>query len=102
MKPKVKESHIRKAIQDYLRYQGWTVLYHLQGLGCYKGMADLQALKDGRSVWIEVKRPGGRQSDYQKAFQSTVEAAGLEYVLAKDVTDVMHLGDGKVQQEIRL
>ena len=96
----VKESYIRRQIQDYLRWNGWTVLYHLQGLGSYRGMSDLQALKDGRSVWIEVKRPGGRQSEYQKKFQQMVEAAGFEYVLAKSVEDVEHLGDGKRQMRI--
>ncbi len=96
----VKESDIRKQIQDFLRWSGWTVLYHLQGLGCYKGMSDLQALKDGRSVFVEVKRPGGRQSEYQKKFQEAVEAAGFEYVLAKSVDDVEHLGNGSKQMRI--
>lgn len=95
----VKESAIRKQIQDYLRWQGWTVLYHLQGLGCFKGMSDLQALKNGRSVFVEIKRPGGRQSEYQQKFQALVEAAGFEYVLAKDVADVEHLG---VQKQLRI
>src|SRR5260370_39169589 len=31
--------------------------------------------------WHEVKRPGGTQSDGQRAFQFTVEAAGVTYVL---------------------
>ena len=91
----VKESDIRKQIQDYLRWNGWTVLYHLQGLGSMRGMSDLQALKDGRCVFIEVKRPGGKQSEVQKKFQEMVEAAGFEYVLAKSVEDVEHLGGEK-------
>jgi tRNA U54 and U55 pseudouridine synthase Pus10 len=89
---KLKESDIRKQIQDYLRWTGWTVFYHLQGLGSFRGMSDLQALKDGRSVFIEVKTPRGRQSEHQKKFQEMVEAAGLEYVLARGVEDVEHLG----------
>lgn len=102
MKPeryKIKESDIRRQIQDYLRWTGWTVLYHLQGLGSMRGMSDLQALKDGRAVFIEVKRPGGRQSEAQKKFQELVEAAGFEYVLAKSVEDVEHLG-GKKQMSL--
>lgn len=89
------ETAVRRQIQDYLRWNGWTVLYHLQGLGSYRGMSDLQALKGGRSVFIEVKRPGGRQSEVQKKFQETVEAAGFEYVLAKSVEDVEHLSEEK-------
>lgn len=96
---KIKESGIRRQIQDYLRWNGWTVLYHLQGLGSMKGMSDLQALKDGRAVFIEVKRPGGRQSEAQKKFQELVEKAGFEYILAKSVEDVEHLGK---QKQMRL
>lgn len=87
----MKESDIRKQIQDYLRWTGWTVFYHLQGLGSFRGLSDLQALKDGRSVFIEVKTPRGRQSEHQKRFQEMVEGAGLEYILARSVEDVTHL-----------
>ena len=91
----MKEKDIRKQIQDYLRWTGWTVFYHLQGLGSYRGMSDLQALKDGRAVFIEVKTARGRQSEHQKKFQEMVESAGLEYVLARGVEDVEHLGGAK-------
>jgi len=91
----MKESDVRKQIQDYLKWTGWTVFYHLQGLGSYRGMSDLQALKDGRSVFIEVKASRGRQSEHQKSFQRLVEAAGGEYVLARRVEDVEHLGERK-------
>ena len=89
----MKESDIRKQIQDYLRWTGWEVFYHLQGLGSFRGLSDLQALKNGRAVFIEVKTPRGRQSEYQKEFQRMVEAAGLECVLARGVEDVKHLGE---------
>lgn len=88
----MKEKDIRKQIQDYLRWTGWTVFYHLQGLGSYRGMSDLQALKDGRAVFIEVKTRRGKQSDYQKRFQRDVEKHGGTYILARDVSDVEHLG----------
>ena len=91
----LKEKDIRKQIQDYLRWTGWFVFYHLQGLGSYRGLSDLQALKDGRSVFIEVKTPRGRQSEHQKKFQRLVENAGLEYVLARGIEDVEHLAGEK-------
>lgn len=94
-KPKIAEKDVRKQVQQFLRFAGWEVLYHLQGLGCLKGMSDLQALKNGRAVFIEVKRPGGKQSDYQKEFQQKVEAAGFEYIIAKSIEDVEHLADMK-------
>jgi len=88
----VKERDIRKQIQDYLRWTGWFVYYNLAGLGSYPGLSDLVAVKDGRVVHIEVKTPKGRQSDWQKRFQDRLEAAGGEYILARSVEDVEHLG----------
>ena len=95
----MKEREIRKQIQDYLRWTGWFVYYNLAGLGSYPGLSDLVAVKDGRVVHIEVKTPKGRQSDRQKRFQQNLEAAGGEYILARSVADVEHLG-GKKQLQL--
>lgn len=90
--PGTKERDIRKVVVDYLRWQGWTVLYHLQGLGCRPGMPDLQALKGGRCVFIELKTATGRQSDSQAAFQAEVQAAGFEYLLCRGIEDLERVG----------
>ena len=84
-----KESDIQTAIRDHLRMTGWFVVKIHQSLGSYKGIADLYAIKGGRSVWIEVKTPRGRQSKHQVRFQCDVEAHGGEYLLARDVDDVI-------------
>ncbi len=86
--PIPKESEIRAQIKQYLEWQGWFVFYHLQGLGSYPGLPDLQAVKDGRTIYIEVKRPGGRQSAKQKKFQQDLEAAGGIYILARKIEDL--------------
>ena len=97
----MKEKDIRKQIQDYLRWTGWFVFYHLQGgVGVYRGLPDLQAVKDGKTVYIEVKRPGGRQSEHQKRFQRDIEKHGGQYILAFGVEDVEHLSGG--QKQLRL
>lgn len=44
----VKESDIRKQIQDYLRWTGGFVYYNLAGLGSYPGLSDLVAVKSQR------------------------------------------------------
>ena len=84
-----KESEIRAQIKQYLEWQGWFVFYHLQGLGSYPGLPDIQAVKDGRTIYIEIKRPGGRQSPGQKKFQQELEAAGGIYIIAREVDDLM-------------
>jgi len=93
------ETAIRRQIQDYLRWNGWFVYYNLAGLGSYPGLSDLVAVRGGRVVHIEVKTPKGVQSDKQKKFQHKLEAAGGEYILARGIEDVEHLG-GKKQLQL--
>lgn len=83
-----KETYIRRSISDALRRAGWDVTYHLQGVGCRKGFPDLTAMKDGRTVYIEVKTPTGKQSDYQKEFERICNAHGCTYILARSVSDI--------------
>lgn len=85
------ETYIRRAITDALRRSGWAVFYIFQGLGSYKGISDLIAIRDGRTVFIEVKTQTGRQSDYQKEFQRVCQAHGVRYILARSVNDVEEL-----------
>ncbi len=82
------ETEIRTQIKQYLEWKGWFVFYHLQGLGSYPGLPDLQAVKGGRTLYIEIKRPGGRQSTKQKKFQQDLEAAGGIYILATELSDI--------------
>lgn len=49
-----------------------------------RGTADISATIAGRSVKIEVKIGADRQSEYQKQYQRTVEAAGGVYVIARN------------------
>ena len=60
------ETKILHAIRDALRYSGWLVIRHTAGLGSYAGLPDLQAIKDGRVVMVEVKTPKGRLSQRRR------------------------------------
>lgn len=82
------ETYIRRAITDLLKMDGWDVTYHMQGPLCRKGFPDLTALKDGKTLYIEVKTKTGKQSAYQVAFQKVCEAHGGTYILARGVEDV--------------
>ena len=93
------ESEIRKQICDHLRWTGFFVYYNLAGMGSYPGLSDLVAVRDGRVVHIEIKKPGGVQSDKQKRFQQKIEAAGGTYILAYGVEDVEEMS-GKKQLQI--
>lgn len=51
-----------------------------------KGSADISAIICAKSVKIEVKIGHDRQSEAQKRYQKSVEAAGGLYFIAKDFT----------------
>jgi len=91
-KPKLKESEIQRQIKEYLQWNGWFVVKIHQSLGSFKGIADLYAIKNGRSVWIEVKTSEGRQSVDQIAFEQEIKRHGGEYIVARSLDDVMGLG----------
>ena len=88
----VTETDIRHQVQYYLRLKGWFVFYILQGLGAYRGIPDLIAVKSGRVLFIELKTARGRQSDHQKKFQADLEAAGGEYILCRGIDDLIERG----------
>ena len=70
------------------------MFHHLQGLGCYPGLPDLEAVKDGQTVYIEVKTFTGKQRSDQIQFQADVEAHGGTYIVARGIEDVEHLNSG--------
>lgn len=91
-----KETQIRKSITAALRLSGWDVTYHLQGVGCRRGFPDLTAMKDGQTVYIEVKTETGRQSEYQKNFERICIEHGCRYIIARSVKDIQDLLNYKV------
>jgi len=83
-----RESDIQATIRDWLRWHGWYVVRHHQTLGSHKGLADLQAIKGGRVIMIEVKTARGRLSQDQVQFAADWEDHGGTYILARSVEDV--------------
>jgi hypothetical protein len=75
------ETAEKRAIKDYLTFKGIFHYHNLAGLGCYPGIADITAIKNGIVYQIEVKASKGRQSELQGQFQASWEAAGGVYIL---------------------
>lgn len=90
-KAKLTEADIQRQIKEYLQWHGWFVVKIHQSLGSYRGIADLYALKDGQHIWIEVKTPNGRLSEYQEKFRDDVISHGGKYIVARGIEDVKHL-----------
>jgi DNA invertase Pin-like site-specific DNA recombinase len=83
-----RESDIQATIRDWLRWHGWYVVRHHQTLGSHVGLADLQAIKDGQVLMIEVKTRRGRQSQDQLEFEREWTEHGGIYIVARSVEDV--------------
>lgn len=82
------ESFILNQVRDILRLDGWDVTRHQQGMGSRRGFPDLTALKDGVTLYIEIKTRTGKQSAYQVEFEKICRAHGGTYILARSVDDV--------------
>lgn len=102
------ENDVKKQVKQYLRINGWFVFHVLQGLGCYPGISDFIAVKNGRVVFIECKKPKsgnkakGNQSKHQIKFQNEIENAGSEYILAYGIEEVEKLGSGRLFKQKKL
>jgi hypothetical protein len=62
------ETKLKLQIKHYLSYRQafwWT---NLQGLGSFKGVPDICALKDNKLYLIEAKSKKGKLSEHQKKF----------------------------------
>jgi Holliday junction resolvase len=85
------EGEILRAVRDYLRVEGWLVIRNQQGLGSYKGLPDLTAIRAGQVVWVELKTPRGHLSEDQERFRADIEQHGGRWLLARSVEDVEFL-----------
>jgi len=81
LKDFITETDIKNQVKDYLSLRGWFHFPLTAGIGSYKGIPDRLAIKNGKTIYIEVKKPGGKQSEHQVEFQADLERAGGEYVL---------------------
>lgn len=96
------EKEIQKSILDYLSLR--KIFHWRNNSGAFKtekggfysfgtpGSPDVLAIHEGVFYGIEVKKPGGKQSEHQKAFQTGLEKAGGRYVLAFSIDDVRTAG----------
>ncbi|MBA7548816.1 hypothetical protein ES705_41284 [subsurface metagenome] len=93
---KITEANVKDQVKDYLSLKGYFHFPILQGLGAFKGVPDRIAIKDGRVLFLEIKKPvGWKQSDKQKEFQANIEKEKGEYYLVKSLEDIIKILGGK-------
>lgn len=62
---------------------------NLKKEGALAGASDLMVIAERRVLFIEMKKPKGRQSQLQKEFQHRVEVLGHRYVICYSLDDFM-------------
>lgn len=95
----MRESAIQAQIIQYLSLKG--IFHYRNNSGGFKdannhfyrfgavGSPDIICVVEGRFVGIEVKAPGGKQSDHQISFQKRLEGAGGRYVLVYSLDELI-------------
>lgn len=91
------ETEIQAEIREYLQLSGWLV-YRMNSGGRRgrvtlhpAGTPDLLALKNGRVVWIEVKKPGEKPSNIQLEVHDLLIENRFEVIIATSIDDVERL-----------
>jgi hypothetical protein len=73
-----------------LELSGWLVVRH-HGLSNRASIADLQAIREGRVVMLELKAGSDIQSLSQKVFERTWVGHGGEYRIVRSLDDIEDL-----------
>jgi Holliday junction resolvase len=84
----MRESIIQSQIKKHLEANGWMVIKLIQT--SVNGIPDLMALKNGRTVFIEVKQPGKKPNDLQQYRIEKLHKAGFEAFYTTSVADVVN------------
>ena len=80
----------RREVTDVLGHSRIIGSVEWRKSGGTVGSADISATIRGRSVKIEVKIGGDKQSPAQQQYQAAIEAAGGLYYIARNFTDFLH------------
>ena len=84
IRPRISEKQVQHAITDLLKKQLGFSVWNLSQPRATKqsfGLPDLIAIGRGLILFIEVKRPGGKQTIYQEDFGLQVQDNGGTYVV---------------------
>lgn len=77
------EQKIQSKIIKNLEKDGWYVVKLITTTKA--GIPDLLCLKKGRTVFIEVKRPGGKVSELQRLRMAELLKQGFEVIITSEV-----------------
>jgi len=82
------EQRIQKKITDQLTNDGWFVIKLMKT--SINGIPDLMALKNGKTKFIEVKKPRGIISEIQKYRIKQLRKQGFEAVVMDGIGSIIY------------
>ena len=91
IKIKISESDIKRQVKEYLNIMGWYNFPLTAGIGSFPGLPDRIAIKNGRTLYLEIKIPKGKLSEKQKIFQTNIEKFGGEYYVVRSLEDLIKI-----------
>jgi hypothetical protein len=101
-----KESAIERDILRWLNDGGRCYAFKVHSVGMFdsttgnfrksspfavNGISDVICVRDGRVMFLEIKRPGGKQSGDQIKFMKAVRSKGVLYEVLTSVDDAEEL-----------
>ncbi len=89
------ERDILKATRDVLRLNGWKVWRNQQGLGSTRGRCDLEALRNGATIFIECKTARGILSKFQERESEDIRKRGGEYIVIRSADHAVTMFNGR-------
>ena len=85
-------SEMQRQVKEYLQWKGWYVIRHQAGPLSHDGLSDLSAIKNGITIYIEIKTGNARLRKGQQAFRAEIEARGGTYIVARSIECLQERG----------
>lgn len=92
---KMTETALKGQIKDYLALKGIFSFPLTQGLGSYRGAPDRIMHLNKKVVYLEIKLPNGKVSDYQYAFLNQCLVDSIDYWVIRSIEDLEKLMEAK-------
>lgn len=92
------ETALKSAVKDVLLIKGIFSYPIQQSLGSYPGLPDRVMHRNGRVEYLEIKKPKGKQSPAQFAFQEQCEADGIPYHVVRTVDDIIRIVEERIKK----
>ena len=83
------ETSLKSAVKELLAIKGIFSYPITQSLGSYPGLPDRVMHRNGRVEYLEIKRPKGKLSPGQLAFQEQCEQDGIPYYVIRNIDDLL-------------